>query len=573
MASPDGRTQVVFNGEIYNFRELRRDLEGRGYRFRTRSDTEVLVHGWDAWGAGLVPRLDGMFAFALWDEGERQLFLARDRAGKKPLFLHRGEGVVAFASEVKALLASPVVAATPDPASLPHYLAYGYVPGPRTPFRGVEALPPAHRARVGDAGWLEVERYWDLPAGTRRPSTTAARREVMRLLEEAVEKRLLADVPLGAFLSGGVDSAVVVGLMARLRKDPVRTFSIGFQDHPGYDETAAAEATARHFGTAHTAFQVGAQSVELVDDLVKAHDAPFGDSSAIPTWVVSRLARDQVTVALTGDGGDELFAGYQRFAAMGWAESLPAPVSRLAGALAGRLPVTTDFRHPLRRAVRFLAHAGASPAERWLGWVGDWPLPEGLLRESVPPASREALLESVERGLQGEGEATLLRRTLGLNFRTYLPEDLLVKADRCSMAHGLELRSPFLDTALTGYVWTLPDRFKLRGGTGKALLREAVRELVPPAVLARRKQGFAVPLGPWFRGPWRPLLTDRLLAPEARIREWLDPAPIRARVEEHLADRRDHGHFLWKLLTLEVWLERYGGGGTGTLSPDPGGRS
>jgi asparagine synthase (glutamine-hydrolysing) len=565
MPNEDGSVQAVFNGEIYNFRELRAELETRGHRFRSRSDTEVLVHGYEAWGDGLPERLDGMFAFGIWDERRRRLLLARDRTGQKPLFWTRAGGRMAFASEPKALRTLPWVPDAVDPDALPRYLAYGYVPAPDTLHRGIRVLPPASRMTVEapEGRVAEPERYWRVRWSS--PGRRALPREravdaVRRLLEEAVERRLVADVPVGAFLSGGIDSSLVVGLMRRHVQGPLRTFSLGFADDPSYDETAWARRVSGRFETEHTEFRVQADEIELVDRLVEAHDHPFGDSSAIPTWIVSRLTREHVTVALTGDGGDEMFAGYPRFLGMVLAEGMPRWMA-VAGAGAGRLlPRHRDFRHPTRRARRFFRAAALPAEERMLRWIGFLPARlDDLLRPEHRDRLDRADLTASFRAPWDEAEgASTLARTLALNFHTYLPEDLLVKVDRCSMAHGLELRSPFLDTALVEFAAGLPDAWRIRGGTLKWLLREAFPDLLPGAVRRRGKMGFGVPLPLWFRTHWREVFRERLFDPGARTWDWLRREAVETLWVEHQSGTHDHGHALWALLTLETWLRARG---------------
>ncbi len=560
MGSEDGAVQVVFNGEIYNFQELRSELERLGHRFATRSDTEVLVHGWEEWGEALPERVDGMFAFAIWDEPRGCLFLARDRAGKKPLFWTRAAGRFAFASEIKALSALPWVPGELDEGALPYYLAFGYVPGPRTFLQGIHKLPPAHRMTVdGEVG--EALRYWTLDWRTRHRALSEhdATARLRAVLGAAVERRLVADVPLGAFLSGGIDSTMIVGLMRERISGPLRTFSLGFADDPTYDETPYARMTARRFGTEHTEFTVEAHAVELVDELVDAYDEPFGDSSAIPTHIVSRLTREHVTVALTGDGGDELFCGYPRFVGMAVAEGVGRPLAALGRAAGRILPHHPNFRHPFRRFQRFFAAAAMQPEERMLRWIGYLPDVEDYLRPDASLAPERAVLTESFRVPWGRfPEESALTRAMALTFDTYLPDDLLVKSDRCSMAHGLELRSPFLDTELAEFAAGLPDRFRHRGRTLKWLLRRAFPDLLPPEIARRGKWGFGVPLPVWFRTHWKPLFEGRVLTPDARLYQWLRREPVEALWREHLSATADHGHALWALLTLETWLRRRG---------------
>ena len=567
MASEDGSVQVVFNGEIYGFRELRRELEAAGHRFRTRSDTEVLVHGYREWGDILPERLDGMFAFAVWDEARGRMLLARDRVGKKPLYWTVQAGRFAFASEIKALLALPWISSGMDPEALPYYLAYGYVPAPRTFYRGVWKLPPATALVVtasgrdgagveaDDGGGRAGRRYWSVRWSSGRMRAEEARPRLRTLLGDAVERRLVADVPLGAFLSGGIDSTVIVGLMRARGVERPRTFSIGFADDPKYDETRWARLAAERFGTEHTEFVVEADALDLIDELVEAYDEPFGDSSAIPTHVVSRLAREHVTVALTGDGGDELFAGYPRFLGMVLAERTPRALAR-AGELGARvLPHHPSFRHPVRRAERFLRAAALPAEERLLRWIGFLPEVERFLRpEARGGVDRRALLESFRRPWDAHAGESPLARALATNFQTYLAEDLMVKADRCSMAHGLELRSPLLDTAVIEFAASLPDHLRIRRGRLKWLLKTAFADLLPPEIRRRGKWGFGIPLPTWFRTRWKARFEAEVLGQHARIGAWLRLDPVRALWVEHQEGRADHGHALWALLTLETWL-------------------
>ena len=564
MANEDETVWVTFNGEIYNFQELRKELQARGHRFRSGSDTEVIVHGYEEWGDGVVARLDGMFAFGLWDVRQRRLLLARDRTGKKPLFYgwhddNRGERRFLFGSEIKALFAagkSPEV----DNHGLAQLLAYGYAPPPGTVYQGVFQLPPAHLLTlqagqtVGSHGTPRVERYWnvDFSARAPAPSEAEARERVRELLAAAVRKRLVADVPVGAFLSGGVDSTVVVGLMAR-ETSRVRTFSIGFSGDPRYNETQFARMAAQRFGTEHTEFEVTPRDFELAEKLVWHHDGPFGDSSAIPTYVVSRLTREKVTVALNGDGGDELFAGYVRFWAASVTERVPAPLRRLGSKVAHLVPGGTGSRTLLARARRFLSAVQLPLADRMTFWNSyfAFDLPE-LMRPEILPAGDSVL--GYNRQFFGGAGRSALAQTLQHNFETYLPYDLNVKVDRTSMAHALETRSPFLDTALCEYVAGLPDDFKLRGRTKKYILKRAFSDLLPEEIQTRGKMGFGLPIGTWFRSDLRGYLEERLCAPDARLNQFLQPEAVRRVFQEHADGRGDHEHGLWLLLTMELWL-------------------
>ena len=575
MTNEDGSLWLVFNGEIYNFRELRKKLEGR-HRFRSQGDGETILHLYEDKGEDAVRELDGMFAFALWDAKRRRLLLARDRAGKKPLYYHDGPRVFAFASEVKALFAHPDVPHERDPDALPLFLTYGYVPTPGTFYRGIRSLPPAHSLVVTEAGAETPRRYWRAQftsswrnggdpratSGSRPLSDAEAEERFRSLLQGAVERRLVADVPLGAFLSGGLDSSSVVALMARAAGGRVKTFTIGFAGHSEYDEREHAKVVADRFGTDHTEFVVEPKALDLVDRLVFHHDGPFGDSSAVPTYLLSELTRSRVTVALNGDGGDEVFAGYLRLYGGALSERVPRSAFRAAAALLGLLPEPKDRRHPLRFAKRF-AEAGSLPLlERYLRWNGYFtsdllPLLKPELARSF---ERERLLESFETSYAA-GAGSTLARLLQLNFETYLLDDLLVKMDRMSMAHGLEARSPFLDTAVVEFGASLPDRLRMRLGKGKLLLRRAMREILPESILTRGKLGFGAPLGAWFRSDLQGFVRERLLDPESPLYEYLRREAVEGVLARHGAARADLSAQIWALLTLESWLRQEKGWG------------
>jgi asparagine synthase (glutamine-hydrolysing) len=586
MTNEDGSLWLTFNGEIYNFREIRRGLEAR-HRFRSRSDSEVILHLYEEQGEAAVAALDGMFAFALWDARQRRLLLARDRAGKKPLFYHDGARIFAFASETKALLAHPGVPHERDPEALPLFLTYGYVPTPGTFYRGIRALPPGHSMAVTESGAEEPKRYWRARFGWRaasdgdRGSTgerstepiaggmadVEAEERFRSLLREAVERRLVADVPLGAFLSGGLDSSTVVALMAETAGVRVKTFTIGFAGHTEYDERAHARAVAERFSTEHTEFVVEPKALDLVDRLVFHHDGPFGDSSAVPTYLLSELTRTKVTVALNGDGGDEVFAGYLRLYGGALSERIPRAAFQAAAGLLGLLPDPADRKHPLRFAKRF-AEAGSLPLlERYLRWNAYFTADlKALLKpELAAGLDRERLLASFEMSFAA-GRGSTLSRLLQLNFETYLLDDLLVKMDRMSMAHGLEARSPFLDTAVVEFGASLPDRLRMRFGKGKILLRRAMKEILPSSILARGKMGFGAPLGAWFRSDLDGFVRERLLEPESPIYEYLRPEPVAELLKRHGDARADLSAQIWALLTLESWLRQEKGWGRNRLA-------
>jgi asparagine synthase (glutamine-hydrolysing) len=565
LPNEDGSLWLVFNGEIYNFRELREELGAR-HRFRTKGDAEVILHLYEERGDEAVKKLDGMFAFALWDVRKRRLLLARDRTGKKPLFYHDGPSVFAFASEVKALLAHPAVPHRRDETALPLYLTYGYVPTPRTFYCGIRALPPAHRLVATEAGIEGPTSYWQVQfRNGKTPDEREAEEQFRSLLQGAVARRLVADVPLGAFLSGGLDSSSVVALMAEAGRGRVKTFTIGFAGGREYDEREHARVVAERFGTEHTEFVVEPSALDLVDRLVWHHDGPFGDSSAVPTYRLAELTRSRVTVALNGDGGDEVFAGYLRLYGGAISERLPRWAFRAAASALRVLPEPADRRHPLRFAKRF-AEAGSLPLpERYLRWNGYFAsgLLELLRPELHDHANRNHLLASYREPLRrgaanalGAGRTSTLSRLLQLNFETYLPDDLHVKMDRTSMAHALETRSPFLDTAVVEFGASLADRLRMRFGRGKVLLRRAMKGLLPESILARGKVGFGAPLGAWFRGELDGLVRERLLDPRSPIYEYVRPGPVATLVASHRRAATDLSPQIWALLTLESWLRQ-----------------
>jgi len=561
LPNEDDTVWVIFNGEIYNFQVLRQELQQRGHRFRSRSDTETIVHAYEEYGEECVARLDGMFAFALWDDRCGRLLLARDRTGKKPLFYAFDGQRLTFASEIKAILAAPWVERRIAVEHLPALLTFGYVPTPGTMYRGIRQVPPASYITVDRSGLKGPYRYWRLTfapaANGQHPAPEEASRQVRRLLTDAVRRRLISDVPLGALLSGGLDSSIVVGLMSRLLPEPVRTFTIGLADDRSFDERPYAALAAHHFKTDHTEFVVNADAMALMDLLLWHHDQPFGDSSAIPTYLVSKLARQQVTVVLNGDGGDEVFAGYDRFRGALVADRLPGWLSPVGRMLARWLPRDQGYYSLGRRLERFFEGTDVSPEARYLGWVTYCTrahlaaLLQPELAAQLDVAPTQAWLDGCLADMR---ELPLLHRLLHLNFTTYLPDDLHVKMDRVSMANALETRSPMLDTALIEFVTGLPPALKIRRCATKYVLRLAFRDLLPPTLLQRRKHGFGVPLGHWFRYQLRAYVEELLLTPRARLRSYLNQDTVRTFFQEHIDGIRPHWERLWLLLTFELWL-------------------
>jgi asparagine synthase (glutamine-hydrolysing) len=502
-----------------------------------------------------------MFALAIWDARRRTVTLARDRAGKKPLYVYQDAERILFASEMKSILAHPGAGISIDEGAVPLYFLHGFVPHPRTIYQGIRHVEPGTVEVIDQDGRINPRKYWQLtfpdvglePLPPRSRRRTAA--DVRQLVTAAVKRRLMSDVPLGAFLSGGLDSTIIVGVMSQLMREPVRTFSIGFEGDAAFDETAIARNTAKRFGATHVEFRVKPSAVDLLDTLIYHHDGPFGDSSAIPTYLVSKLTREHVTVALTGDGGDEVFGGYLRFNAALAAEHVPAPLASVASTLLGTLPSPRHERHLLARAKRFVRFTRFPLLDRLTAWAAVFyddveRLLDAALLERVGSVDRHAHLANIG-GVDG---ASPLNRLLAANFHSYLHDDLLVKADRMSMANSLEARAPFLDRALMDYVAALPDDYKLHGGTTKAILREAFDDMVPEEVQYGAKRGFGVPLDGWFRSELRDLMRDTLLSPSALMRPYVSQPYVRRLVDEHLAGAANHGHRLWTLLTFERWL-------------------
>jgi asparagine synthase (glutamine-hydrolysing) len=550
VANETGDVVAVFNGEAYNFPELRAALAANGHEVRGTGDTPVIPHLYEEDGPGFVRRLGGMFALALWDASRERLVLARDRVGKKPLLWTRlGDGTLAFASELKALLRLPEVARDVDLDAVDAYLALQYVPGDRTALRGVRKVPPGHLL-VAEGDSVRIERYWTPEPRGHADSEDEWLERVRETVGAAVRRRLVADVPLGVLLSGGIDSSVVVAAAARATTEPLRTFTVGFPD-ARYDERAYARAVADRYGTLHEEIEVEADVPETVLRLADAFDEPLGDEAAFPTFLISEQARRHVTVALTGDGGDEAFGGYERYAAMGLAGRLglvPEALPRLAARALRRLPQAREPRSAATRAARFLDLAARAPDQRY-GHVMEI-FPAALRRELwAEDAVRRVRPASELLGPHADGVAGLQT----LDVSTYLPGDLLPKADIASMAHSLELRSPLLDHEVLELGLALPDALKVRGRTGKIALRRAFASDLPAAVAGRGKTGFGVPLGRWFREELRTFARDVLLDQRARDRGWFRGSVVERLLTEHESGRVDHGHRLWCLLMLELW--------------------
>ncbi len=563
MSAPDGLAVVAFNGEIYNFRALREELSS-GWTFRTRGDTEVLLALWRRDGEAMPEKLSGMFAFVVYDARAGGLFLARDRLGQKPLWYAMLPDRVVFASEAKALLAHPRVACHVDPRAVAFYLSLGYIPAPMSVWRGIAKLPPAHCMTVSDSS-SEPRRYWSLPEGSADISDDDAVERVREAISAAVERRMVADVPLGALLSGGVDSSIITTLMCRAAGSAggVKTFTAGFADSE-FDERPFAAEVAAHLGTDHRELLIAPSDFDvpaLLDKLMSQYDEPFADSSALPTYLVCRAAREHVTVALTGDGGDEAFGGYDRYRAMRLAETM-GPGRwlgiRAAAGLAG-LIAPHDERSRLRRLVRFASGLNEPPAMQYFIYRRLFS-PEQLQFIVEREFAAEAGIDSPREwfcGLYEQGdfddEIAYAQRH---DLLSYLPDDLLVKADIASMANSLELRSPMLDHEVVSLGLSLPANCKVRRRRGKAILRDAFGRLLPEGVFTRRKRGFGAPIHDWLRNELRETLRETLLDGPLVSRDWLARVPLERMIDDHLAGKADHRHRLWALLWLGRWMSR-----------------
>lgn len=563
MSNEDGTIWTTFNGEIYNFEGLRKDLERRGHVFKSRADTEVIVHAYESYGEDFVRKLRGMYALAVWDATQRRLLVARDRVGKKPLYYARIQGRFIFASEIKSIILHPAVRRRLDALSLHHMMSFQNVPGQDTIFYDVKKLPPAHYKIIG-IGDDNPRAYWSA-ADIRVEKVFQAREDtgkLRKLISTAVEQRLMGDVPVGAFLSGGIDSAAVVGLMSTLSREPVRTFSIGFDD-PAYDETSYASLVARHFGTQHTEFKVtSAELMECMPLLVWQCDEPVPDSSILPTYCLSRLTREHVKVALSGDGGDELFGGYERYVAdryLHYYNYIPEAVRKNllmpAFSMASH-SVSEDM--PRKRLEQMARFSPMTDAERHLNWLAFFSAHEKrslytpeLSAELAGYNSADVLAYYYERF--DSQNRSFTDQQLLIDFLTYLPETLMMKVDRASMAVGLEVRCPLLDKDVVEMALATPATLRIKGATTKRLLKQAFWNFLPAEILYRRKQGFEAPLNSWFRGPLREVLWDHLTDTRARSRGLFDHAYVSRLLNEHQNGIHDHGHKLWFLLNIEFW--------------------
>jgi len=558
LANEDGSVQVVFNGEIYNFAEVRAELVELGHRFRTHSDTEVIVHGYEQWGPRLVDRFRGMFAFAVWDDKARRLLLARDRLGVKPLYYSDlpGRGVV-FGSEIKSLLQDPEVSRDWRPEAIDEYLTLLYVPAPNTVYRDIRKLPPGH-VLVAENGTVRVSRYWDLEfSGDGDLSEDDYLEQLDALLRESVKLRLISDVPLGAFLSGGIDSSTVVAYMKEVSDTPPVTIAVGF-DHAAFDEVQHAQTVARHLGCEFHPLVADPRVDDLLPKLAWHFDEPFADSSAVPTYYVSKAARELVTVALSGDGGDELWAGYARHRVEQWEQRARASFGsarHLAGWIGQALPLSVKGARSLRHlaldpdqayAVKHAYGMFEPDAKRRL-YTRDFA--HSVRHADALSSFRDAYRECTSRDP--------LDRALYVDARTYMIDDVLTKVDRMSMAVSLEAREPLLDHKLLEFAARVPVSLKLKDGRSKYLLRRILERRVPKSITERSKRGFAAPIGEWLRGPLAGMTSDLLLDGRLGNRGIFDQREVARLWDEHRTRRGDHPHRLWQLVMLELWFRQF----------------
>jgi asparagine synthase (glutamine-hydrolysing) len=569
VSNEDGSVRLVFNGEIYNYRDLRASLEKNGHRFQTDSDTETIVHLYEEHGENCVEFLRGMFAFALWDESRHRLLLVRDRFGKKPLYYAMHDGAFLFGSEIKSLLQYPDLPREIDLSAIDHYLTLQYVPDPFTAFVGIRKLPPGHRL-LWEEGRIEVERYWRLSYEPKLTTAAVELEEELRTrLEEAVRLRLVSDVPLGVHLSGGIDSSIVAAFTSRLSNRPVKTFSIGFEEQH-FNELPYARAVAQRYRTEHHEFLLRAADLpDMIGKLVRCFDEPFADPSAVPVYMLAQKTREHVTVALNGDGGDELFAGYVRYGLDGYADiygRLPSAVTQtVVPALLSMVPqaLSRPGEKNIGAGLRKLAQAVRTTPKanvlRWGSYFTDT-MKTQLWKQDLCAELRRRNRPTVEwlsDIFDDEAASSRLDRTLSVDTRSYLPGDLLVKADRMTMAHSLEARSPFLDHELQAWAARLPEHLKLNGRVHKCLLKAACAPLLPEAILKRGKQGFGIPLSAWLQGPLEKTVREQLLDPQAKTHEYFERDTIGRLFDEHTHRTANHANRLWALVIFEVWLRGY----------------
>ncbi len=559
MPNEDGAIHIVCNGEIYNFQELRRELEEKGHNFRSKSDTEVIIHLYEEVGVDCVKSLRGMFAFALWDENRKRLFLARDRVGKKPLNYAFTNRSFIFSSEIKSILQDPGLSRNLNFQALDLYLTYGYIPAPETIFSGIKKLPPAHTL-VLEKGNIKIERYWSISyRNTLKLKEEDYCQRLLELFTEACKIRMSSDVALGAFLSGGIDSSAVVAMMSKISRQPIKTFSIGFKEQ-SFNELEYARKIAKLFNTQHHEYIVQPDVLEILPKLIWHSNEPFADSSIIPTYYLAKMSRQEVTVALNGDGGDESFAGYRRYAAAKVANIYSLLLPRLfrkgISSFMQNLPESTDKNDPIKYFKRFTKGSCLSKEERYASWmfIFDPELKEDLysqgLKNRLQGSNSKGYIPNIYRQSDIHD---FINSALFVDIMTVLPNDYLVKVDIASMANSLEGRSPFLDHKLMEFAASIPSNLKLKGITTKYILKRALRKILPPETLYRQKSGFGVPVSSWFKRELKSYAYDILLSPASISRGYFNKGVVKRILDEHVLGKIDHGHRIWSLINLELW--------------------
>ena len=561
VTNEDGTIWLIFNGELYNYLPLHAELVARGHRFVTKSDTEVIVHAYEEYGDRCVEFFNGMFAFALWDAPRRRLLIARDHLGIKPLYYWEGNGELVFGSELKAVVAHPAVPRVVDPVALDHFLTIEYIPAPRTIFQGIHKLPPGHRL-IFEAGAARVEKYWDIQPMDTPQDEEAAAELLESLIDDAVSMQLMSDVPLGAFLSGGIDSSTVVAAMSKASPTPVKTFSVGFDDD-SYNELPYARAVARRYHTDHHEEILQPDIAATTERLVRFLDEPFGDFSIFPTFLVSEMARRKVKVVLSGDGGDEIFGGYDTYVAQGidrYYRLLPASMrQRYIPAIAGRVPPQPAKKGVVNKVKRFVEGAALPDSfqhTRWMRFMTDEEKAR-LYRPDLKSCLNGNSIEEVfQRYFSAAKGLNDLAQQQYVDIKTYLVDDILTKVDRMSMAVSLEARVPLLDYRIVELAVNLPAQMKLNRGQTKRILRKAMGDRLPKEVLNKPKQGFSIPLKNWLRGPIKPLMTDLLATDLVRKRGYFEPQQVSKWVGDHVEGSANHSHRLWALMVFEIWHEQ-----------------
>ncbi|MFQ5822469.1 MAG: asparagine synthase (glutamine-hydrolyzing) [bacterium] len=562
ISNEDGTIWIVFNGEIYNHLELRQELKKKGHKFQTRADTEAIVHAYEEYGEDCPKKLNGMFGFAIWDQRNQTLFLARDRLGIKPLYYYHDSKMFVFASELKSILQIQDIPRKVDLRALDIYLTFEYIPSPFSIFKDIAKLPPGHTLTLRN-GKFSVKEYWDVHFDENKVSEQELCEQLIELLQDAVKIRLMSDVPLGAFLSGGIDSSSVVALMSRVMDRPVKTFSISFEE-ASYNETHFAQNIAKHFNTEHHEFKIKPNALDLTEKLIRHLDEPFGDFSIFPTYLVSKMAREYVTVSLSGDGGDELFAGYDTYIANKLAciyKPLPKFVrENLINPILNGIPPTDKKKGLINRAKRFIEGLRL-PEElehtRWMIFLQEAEKSQ-LYSQEIQDSLNGVIPYDFICDYFGKAKTSDdVNRQLYVDIKTYLADDILVKVDRMSMAVSLEARVPFLDHRFVEFTATIPSRLKLKGTNTKLILKKAMRDILPPKILKRGKEGFSIPIKNWLKNELRPLMLDMLDHQRIKREGFFDSAYVQQLTHEHLNGIENHSHRLWAMMVFEIWQDLY----------------